>query len=257
MNHAHRIHALFVKFLNSGQSNVGAMWRVALGLPPKATGPNSEHEVTEGLFALRSEILSLEALLSKRGVPEGMWLGHLNRIKEMTLAASLSRNRDQINDALRNDAQVMLQWADFYLGELDPGELTDHARDELASRVAELEEALKAHDVPDAFYQFASGLLQQLKSALVLAPIQGLAPLRAAVRKASADLHYDKDVIEAAVQAGEANPASETLRKKAGAALASAAKVTGDADKLMTSYTSIVGKAYGLGQTLLDYLQQG
>ena len=232
------------------------MWRVALGLSPEAAGPNSEHEVTEGLFALRSEILSLEALLSKRGVPEGLWLDHLNRIKEMTMAASLNRHREQLNDAFRNDARVMLQWAAFYLGELDQGELTDHARDELASRVEELEEALKAHDVPDAFYEFASGLLQQLKSALALAPIQGLAPLRAAVRKASADLHYDKDVIEAAVQAGEANPASETLRQKAGAALASAAKVTGEVDKLVSSYTSLVGKAYGFGQALVDYCQR-
>lgn len=152
---------------------------------------------------------------------------------------------------------MMLQWAAFYLGDLGEGELTDEARTDLASRVAELEEALEAHGVPDAFYHFASGLLQQLKSALVLAPIQGLAPLKAAVRKASADLHYDKDVIEAAVKAGEASPTSETLRQKAGAALASAAKVTGDADKLITSYSSIVGKAYGLGQTLLEYLQQG
>ena len=63
-------------------------------------------------------------------------------------------------------------------------------------------------------------------------------------------------MIEAAVQAGEANPASETLRQKAGAALASAAKVTGEVDKLVSSYTSLVGKAYGFGQALVDYCQR-
>ena len=257
MNHAYRIHALFRKFLNSGQSTVEGMWRVAMGLPPKGSPLDSEHEISEALFALRSEILSLEDLLAKRGVPEQMWAGHLNRIKQMTLATSLSRTRDQVSDALRHDAQVMLEWTAFHLGELDRGELTDEARAELASRVSELEDALLEHGVPDAFHEFASKLLSQLKSAIALAPIQGLAPLRDAVRKASADLHYDKDAIDAAVQAGESNPASETLRQKAGAALVSAAKFTGEADKLVSSYSNLVGKAYGLSRTLLDYFQQG
>lgn len=255
MNPAHRIHKLLRAFINSGQSNVAAMWRVALGAQAK-DGAVGEHELSVALFALREEIIKLELLLTKRGIPGDMWVSHLNRIKDFTLTASLSRNRDQVSDALRQDAQVMLQWADFYLGRLDAEEWTDAAREELNTRIAELEEALNAEGIPSAFYLFASDLLRQLKDAVTLAPIQGLAPLRTAVRKATADLYYDKDSIDAAVQEGEGNPASETLRQKAGAALVAAAKYTGEADKFVSSYSNLVGKAYGLSRTLLDYFQQ-
>jgi len=123
---------------------------------------------------------------------------------------------------------------------------------ELKALVAELETALKSQGIPPHFRQYAKGLLDSLRTAMTMWPIQGEAPLRNAVRKAVVDAQFEEEALKAELDEKGHDPEVETLREKIGSTIKKAAAITGDIEKLSKGYGYLLDKGREFGQVIAD-----
>lgn len=163
----------------------------------------------------------------------------------------LHQNRDSTIQFLDAPTMLSLHWYSHILPDEDLVP-SDEVMESLKHQVAELEAALAQEGIPPAFRSYATALTESLKSAIRMFPIQGVAPIRSAVRQAVADAHFEEDALKAELEASNDQPQVQTLRSKLSAVLKTAATTTGDIEKVARGYGFLLGQANNAGQFIAD-----
>ncbi|WP_304350097.1 hypothetical protein [Comamonas testosteroni] len=251
-NAAGRLHIFFTELRNSLSSIKEAQkaWAQTLKLSSEKQSVVG-YRIAEAIVACDRELTLITAALRDSNYAENLTEPYFQTLRNVLSLNLLQSQSSQTNQYLREEVLLSLRWASVVLPDEDH-QATAESMAELQALVAELEAALQSQGIPPHFKQYARGLLDSLRSAMSMWPIQGEAPLRNAVRKAVADAQFEEDVLKAELAEMGGHPEVETLREKIGSAIKKAATMTGDIEKLSKGYGYLLEKGRDFGQVIAD-----
>lgn len=252
-NAAGRLYIFFTELRNSlASSNKEAQraWAQALKLSSEEQ-KFSGFRAAEAIVACDRELNLITAALRDANYSDNLTEPYLHTLRQVLNINLLQAQSNQTSQYLREEVLLSLRWASVVLPDEDH-QATAESMAELQALVSELETALKSQGLPPHFKQYARGLLDSLRNAMSMWPIQGEAPLRNAVRKAVADAQFEEDVLKAELDEMGSHPEVETLREKIGSAIKKAATITGDIEKLSKGYGYLLDKGREFGQVIAE-----
>ena len=211
------------------------------------------HLVAEAAIATSRELKQVVAAMNDSGYASSLIQPYLADIGHALSVSSLSQDRGTLLKYLKEENILCLRWCSVVLAD-ESIEIIPAEMEALKGLVSELDTALQESGIPPHFKRYATELLQRLKTAILMWPVQGGSQLKDAVRKAVADAEFDGEEIKTELAKSGDQPEVQTLREKLGGALKKAAEMTGDAEKLSKSYGYLLGKAYEAGQLISSAL---
>lgn len=149
-------------------------WRDALLLPSLQTEPPNEAAIASALAALHGEIDIVQTELHRREVPEAMFKGFLDRIREVAGLQRLSQPLDGLRGLIGPEVLITLAWIDYILR--DARDNKNHSLDEIEALLEEAEalaSALSSSDLSGALRRFLRDALADYTKELQLARVRG------------------------------------------------------------------------------------
>lgn len=206
--------------------------------------------VSDYLSAVGAELHAIDHALADAGIPEQLHRKSLSRLRTAFSVGALNNKwDDHAGKQLDAETRMALLWVAYTL----PKEAIGASIEEVA-QILELLDELDAQLATDGIPQSLKTLLKkhatEMRKAVKLFPVQGVAGLRKAVRTVLADIHLDEDEIRVATRQGD----SEKVRSawsRFGAAFKKTAEVAGDLDKISKG-TNLVVEAIEAGSQLLS-----
>lgn len=251
-NAAGRLYTFFTELRNSLNTFKEAQkaWTQALKLSSDELGV-AGYRIAEAIVACDRELNLVTAALRDGNYADNLTTPYLNMLRNALNIHLVQGASNQTRQYLGEEVLLSLRWASVVLPDEDH-QATAESMSELKALVAELEAALKSQGIPPHFRQYAKGLLDSLRTAMTMWPIQGEAPLKNAVRKAVADAQFEEEVLKAELDEMGDHPEVETLREKIGSTIKKAATITGDIEKLSKGYGYLLDKGREFGQVIAD-----
>lgn len=225
-NSAARIVNIMIRTVGqNGGSPCSTAWTSAFELSPNDDGL----QVAELLGKLRKELQATENALEAMEVPAHLYKYAVNALKPMLAANNLSQAWGNISAGVAEHHVIAFRWAAYMLPE-EIHQVDTEDLNELKQLLAEFEAALTDAILPPALLAYLSDQLVAMKAAIAAVVVSGSSDIKAAVRKAVADMHFNEDDLKA--EASAANPeAVKEVRSKFGRLYKKSAEVAGDLDK--------------------------
>lgn len=224
-------------------------WQKVLNIDAKFNDTRDDLLLVEGLQAIGREIDVVDAAAKARDIPDDLIGVYLQTLRATLGIQLIYTARDSTLQHIKPEALLALQWCSFVLPD-DDMVVSTSDMEALKKQIDELDKALQAEGIPDHFRKYATGLLDSLKKAMFLFPIEGLQPLRTAVRKAVTEAHFEEEEIKADLAKAGDKPEVRSALSKLGATLKTAASTVGDAEKLMKGYGYMLEMATKAGEFL-------
>lgn len=208
-----------------GNTQCAAAWAYAFELGKDS----SSHQVAELLGKLSKELRSTEAALIGLDVPPHLYSYALDALKPMMEVHNLAQPWSNISAGGAENHLVALRWAAYVLPE-EANQIDTEDLNELKQLLAEFESALKDAILPPGLHAYLSDQLNSMKDAIAAAAVSGAADIKAAVRKAVADVHFNGEALRA--EASEVDSvAVKDVQSKFRSLFKKGAEVAGDIDK--------------------------
>lgn len=226
-NSAARIVNIMVRVAgNEGGRPCAQVWSAGFDLKQDENG----FQIAELLRKLRRELDATENALAARAVPAHLYKYAVDAFRPMLEVSNLSQAWGNIASGVAEHHVMAFRWAAYLLPEevdqVDPGDLT-----ELKQLLAEFEVILASATIPAALHTYLSEQLLAMKAAIAAVVVSGSSDLKAAVRKAVADVHFSEDDLKAEANATDTETVKE-VRSKFGTLFKKCADVAGDSEKI-------------------------
>lgn len=187
--------------------------------------------VSDYLSAVGAELLSIERALATADVPEPLHKASIARIRTaFSVGALNSKWDDHAGRHLEAETRMALRWIAYTLPKEPAGAAIEEV-EKILVLLDDLEDQLAAGGLPDGLKALLEKHAGEMRRAVKLFPVQGVAGLRKVVRSVLADIHLDEDEIRHATQQGDTNRVRAVLGRF-GAAFKKTAEITGDLDKI-------------------------
>ena len=222
-------------------------WKKVLGIALTFNDARDDLLITEGLQAIGREIDTLELAVAENGIPNVLMARFLSMLRDALHVQLINTSRDSTLQYLKPEVLVALHWCSFVLPDEAEGATAEEFQ-ALRLQIDELEKALQQEGIPPHFRKYAVGLLESLKRAMFLFPIQGLQPMRDAVRKAVADANFDEEKLQEELAKDADKPAVKSVLTTLSSALKTAATTVGEGEKLMKGYGYMLEMAHKAGE---------
>jgi hypothetical protein len=215
--------------VRAGDANPGSqsleVWRRAFELGPNDDG----HQVAELLGKLRKELQATENALAAKEVPAHLYKYAANALQSMLTANNLSQPWGNVGAGAAQHHVIAFRWAAYILPDESHQVDTDDLN-ELKQLLADFESALADAILPPVLGAYLRDQLVAMKAAIATVVVSGLSDIRAAVRKAVADVHFSEDELKTEAGATDTE-AVKDVRSKFGNLFKKSAEVAGDLDK--------------------------
>lgn len=243
-NSAARIVNIMVRTADQNTGRTCAqVWSDAFELSPNDDGL----QVAELLWKLRNELQMTEKALAAENVPAHLYRYAVDALKPMLAVINLSQAWGNIAAGAAEHHVIAFRWAAYVLpDEIHQVETED--LDELKQLLAEFEAALADAVLPPVLFAYLSDQLVAMKAAIAAVVVSGSSDIKAAVRKAVADVHFIEDDLKA-----EGNATASEAVSKFGRLYKKSAEVAGDFDKL-AKVGKLIGDGVGWVMLQLDKL---
>lgn len=209
---------------NSGISCT-EVWSHAFDLRPNDDGL----QVAELLLKLRKELQATENALAATHVPAHLYKYAVDALKPMLAVSNLSQAWGNIAAGAAEHHVIAFRWAAHVLSD-ETHQVDTEDLNELKQLLAEFEAALVDAVLPPILFAYLSDQLLAMKSAIAAVAVSGSSDIKAAVRKAVADVHFNQDDLN--TEAAATDPeAVKDVRSKFGRLYKKSAEVAGDLDK--------------------------
>lgn len=202
------------------------VWRHAFELSPN----NDGHLVAELLGKLRKELQTTENALAAMAVPEHLYMYAVNALKSTLTADNLTQVWSNIESGMAEHHVVAFRWAAHVLPD-ESHQIDTQDLDELKQLLAEFEAALTNATLPPVLHAYLSEQLVAMKAAIAAAVVAGTTDIKAAVRKAVADVHFNEEELKAEARATDSEEIKE-VRSKFARLYKKGAEIAGDFDKI-------------------------
>lgn len=201
------------------------VWRHAFEL-----GPNDDGlQVAELIGKLRKELRATENALAAKEVPAHLYKYATNALESMLTANHLSQPWGNVGAGTAQHHVIAFRWAAYILPD-ENHQVDTEDLNELKQLLAEFESALTGATLPPVLGAYLKDQLVAMKAAIAAVVVSGPSDIRAAVRKAVADVHFSEDELKAEVSATDTE-AVKNARSKFGNLFKKSAEVAGDIDK--------------------------
>lgn len=209
---------------NAGSPSI-QVWSHAFELSPDDDG----HQVAELLGKLRKELQATENALAAMEVPAHLYKYAVNALKPMLTANHLSQAWGNVVAGAAEHHVIAFRWAAYVLPD-ENHQVDTEDLNELKQLLAEFEAALADAILPPVLLAYLSDQLVAMKAAIAAVVVSGSSDIKAAVRKAVADVHFNEDDLQAEARATDTE-AVKDVRLKFGRLYKKSAEVAGDLDK--------------------------
>jgi len=187
-------------------------------------------QIAELLGKLRKELDATESALAAMGVPAHIYKYAVEALRPMLAVSNLSQAWGNIASGVAEHHVIAFRWAAYVLPDeafqVEPEDL-----DELKRLLAEFEAVLESAVLPPALRAYLSDQLVAMKAAIAAVVVSGSSDLKAAVRRAVADVHFSEGDLKAESNITDAEAVKE-VRSKFGTLFKKCADVAGDSEKI-------------------------
>ena len=189
------------------------------------------------------------------GLPEDLFNPYHTHLQNALQVELLQHPKANTAQYLGDTVMLSLRWWSVVLPDDDLA-VAGEDMERLKAQVDALEEALNKDGIPQGLRTYASNLLNDLRSAMLLAVVEGSAPMRAAMRKAVIEAHFEEEKLKSELDESADKPEVKTLMSTVGAAVKTMASVVGDAEKLAKGYGYFLTKANDAGEAIASLINQ-
>ncbi|EKD98297.1 MAG: hypothetical protein ACD_23C00493G0002 [uncultured bacterium] len=249
-NSADRLIAIVDSAFRKDRSKASTeVWASVFGIEEE-DAVEKQRLVSDYLSAVGAELLSIESALAAANVPEPLHKASITRIRNaFSVGALNSKWDDHAGRHLEAETRMALRWIAYTL----PKESSAASIEDVTSILElldDLDAQLSNGGLPAGLKVLLEKHAAEMRKAVKLFPVQGVAGLRKVVRTVLADIHLDEDEIRSATQQGDSNKVRAVLGRF-GAAFKKTAEITGDLDKISKG-TSLVIDVIEAGSQLLS-----
>lgn len=204
MNSAKRLYELFTIVKNNRTSETSnAVWIKAFELESE---PLEQHEdIGMACFAaVREEIELLRSELRDKECPEDLYTNSLAQLKSSVSPSQISIPWNQLVDRIGLDSLMMLNWADWYLGQNEV-DLSGEERAKLLESVEQMIAEMSAASLPTFSKQMILRHLDAIRRALQTYKAQGIEPLLKALNETTGAMTTQKSHVTADFEKSDSN----------------------------------------------------
>lgn len=199
----------------------------------------NDAEVAELLLKLQKELKSAENSLAAADVSAHLYMDAANAFRKTLSLSNLAQPWSNIVQGVAEHHVIAFRWAAHTLPDenhqVDTADLV-----ELKQLLADFEAALTEAVLPPVLHSYLSDQLGAMKAAIAAVVVTGSSGIKAAVRKAVADVHFTEDELKA--EAADTKPERvDEVRAKFGRLFKKSAEVAGDLEKLVKGSKLISG----------------
>lgn len=202
------------------------VWRHAFEL----SSNNDGHQVAELLGKLRKELQVTETALAAMEVPAHLYTPAVMALKSTLTADNLTQVWGNIEQGMAEHHVVAFRWAAHVLPD-ESHQIDNEDLDELKQLLAEFESSLTDATLPPVLHTYLSEQLVAMKAAIAAAVVAGTSDIKAAVRKAVADVHFNEDELKAEASVTDSEEIKD-VRSKFTRLYRKSAEIAGDFDKI-------------------------
>lgn len=226
-----------------------ALWLEVLDISPTGNDARDSIIVARHLDVLMRELDVISATYAAMRLPVDLFKSYQAQIHNALQVDLLQHAKENTMQYLTDVVFLSLRWWSVVIPDDDlaiVGEDMAALRDHIDS----LEKALEKDGIPASLRAYAVRLLEELRAAMVMTAIEGVKPLREAVRKAVSDAHFEEDKLKAELADVEERPEVKSVLNSIGAAVKTAANMVGDGERLAKGYGYFLGKAKEVGELI-------
>ena len=244
MNSAQRLLELIDFFSTTApDKSIQEVW--ARYIDSEATNAN-EDDVLEYVRIALAETRLIERLLGEIGVPGQLFQPCTNQLREALSPRFLNANwRSQNGSNIQNaSVRVILQWASWTLGRFNENPIDPEAWNAVSQALEAHEKLLNdTADIPPGIRAMLERQVRELRQAMAMYKLQGVAPIQAAVNHAVGELRTAHPEL---VSALESSPAPVKSLFQQGRDLVGQAAELSDKGSKIAKFTKEI---YQLGST--------
>lgn len=211
--------------------------------------------VARYLDAILRELDVTARTYNERGLPEDLLKPFHSQLQHALQVQLLHHPKGNTTQYLGEIVMLSLRWWSVVLPD-DDFAVAGEDMEQLKAQVDALEAALGKDGIPPGLRRYASDLLSDLRAAMLLTLVEGSSPLRAAMRKAVSEAHFEEDKLRAELDAAADKPEVKSLLSTVGAAVKTMASMVGDAEKLTKGYGYLLTKANDAGEVVAKLISQ-
>lgn len=246
MNQSKRLLTLFDSLIGRGANQpMTQVWSAVFELNPQS--PSIEDDITVCLMALRSEIDSVGSKLTALGITSDLIDPGFSRFKNTASPVFINQGWDGVRGNVQApECRFPFLWAAWVLREEDDDEITSADKADIEEALSTLEAALTQSNISPYLRGFVQRQLLSIRRAIRISTVEGVEPLREAMRKFAGDLKVEDAKFKEAVSASP---------KDAQATLTALADVVDKSAKVCDGATKIWGFTQSVGGTISDLIQ--
>lgn len=199
MNQPTRLLKLFDTLIGKGVNQpMTQIWCSVFELNTQSQ--NVEDDVAICLMALRSEIDTVKSKLTDIGVSEDLLEPGFTRFKNAASPVFINQNWDGIRGSVQApECRYPFLWAAWVLRNDDEDGLDGVSKSEIEASLASLESTLSDSKLTPYLKSFVQRQITSIRNAMRLSAVQGVEPLREALRKFAGDMKVEDAKIREAV----------------------------------------------------------
>ena len=246
MNSAARLLNLYDALVAIGNdAPMTSIWAGILELD--AQSPSIEDDATACLMALRSEIDLVSAKLSAVGVPLDLTNPGFPRLRSTASPTYLNQSWSGIKGSIQPpECRHAFMWSAWVLRDEEDDDMQVADKAELLAALDEFEGSLAQSELSPYLRDFVQRQVITIRHALRASKIQGVKPLREAMRKLAGDLK---------VEDAKFRDAAATTPAEGKRALTAMAEVVDKAAKICDGVEKVGKFAYRVGGVVNDIIQ--
>lgn len=191
---------------------------------------NDSFQVAELLRKLSRELQATESALEAMEVPPHLYKNAVNALRPMLAASNLSQHWSVVVGATAAHHVMAFRWAAYILPD-EVNQVDTEDLNELKQLLADFEAVLADATLPPHLLAYLSDQLATMKAAIAAVTVSGATDIKAAVRKAVADAHFNEDDLKAEASVVEPEKVKE-VKSRFSRLFKKGAEVAGDLDKL-------------------------
>lgn len=203
MNPAERLLLVFDEMLKQPQTgSISHMWAGVFGIPADPGNHQHDDEVVACTQALRAELAATKALLLAKSVKSSMLEPCFSRMALAATAGGLHKEWPGYRGNLIGpEIRLALEWAAWALSS-DEDDLSAEAISALVAELDELEAAARADGVSPYVRELCLRCASQIRSALRVYRVRGLAALADALQTTAGAMVSSKSIVATEVASG-------------------------------------------------------
>ena len=249
-NSAGRVFHILSRYLRSTSGHKSTViWLDALSIPSSSNDARDSITVTRYLDSIMRELDVTARAYATMDLPEDMFKPYHTSLQTALQVELLQHMKANTAQYLSDTVMLSLRWWSVVLPD-DDLSVAGEDMAQLKAQIDALEESLSKDGIPPGLRAYATGLLRDLRAAMLLTVVEGSAPLRAAMRKAVSDAHFEEDKLKAELVDAANRPEVNSVVSTIGAAVKTMANMVGDAERLSKGYGHLLTKATDVGEIL-------